>query len=110
MNNRVATFGARVLRLKISGYARFVQVKSYQVIYGIGEANVKVHPVNYDVLVNFIFRLSENGIGDVLKGEANDDGSEFDCRQLYNRFSKVKKIIITMSGFVNANHNTGQLY
>jgi 2-dehydro-3-deoxygluconokinase len=44
--------------------------------------------------------------GDVTKGHVEAAGYESVCRQLMARFPNAKKIIITLRGSVNADHNT----
>jgi 2-dehydro-3-deoxygluconokinase len=43
---------------------------------------------------------------DVFKGNINAAEYESVCKQLRNRFPKAQKIIITLRGSINANHNT----
>ena len=40
------------------------------------------------------------------KGEVNAAEFESVCRQLMDRFPRAKKVIITLRGSINANHNT----
>jgi 2-dehydro-3-deoxygluconokinase len=44
--------------------------------------------------------------GDVTSGHVEAKAYESVCRQLMNRFPKAKKVIITLRGSINANHNT----
>lgn len=44
--------------------------------------------------------------GDVTSGHVEATAYESVCRQLMSRFPKAKKVIITLRGSLNANHNT----
>ena len=41
-----------------------------------------------------------------MKGEVDAEGYESVCRKLKEKFPKAKKIIITLRGSINADHNT----
>ncbi|MDR3226395.1 MAG: sugar kinase [Prevotellaceae bacterium] len=60
-----------------------------------------------------VFGIKPEGF-DVLQTNGDVDVQEFEsvCRQLMNKFSRTKKVIITLRGSINANHNTwgGCLY
>jgi 2-dehydro-3-deoxygluconokinase len=58
------TFGEIMLRLAPPGFQRFVQARSFDVIYGGGEANVAVSVANYGLPVQYITRLPKNDVGD----------------------------------------------
>lgn len=64
MNKKTVTFGEVLLRLSPPDHLRFVQVRSFDVIYGGGEVNVAVSLANYGILVDFVTRLPENDIGE----------------------------------------------
>jgi 2-dehydro-3-deoxygluconokinase len=64
MMKNVVTFGEIMLRLSPPGCQRFVQARSFDVIYGGGEANVAASLANYGVPVEFVTRLPANEIGD----------------------------------------------
>lgn len=64
MKNKIVTFGEIMLRLSPPGYQRFSQARSFEVIYGGGEANVAVSLANYGLPVDFVTRLPQNDIGD----------------------------------------------
>ncbi len=64
MTKRVVTFGEIMLRLSPPGNLRFTQARSFDVIYGGGEANVAVSLANYGVPVDFVTRLPQNDIGE----------------------------------------------
>lgn len=62
--NRVITFGEILLRLSPPYYQRFIQTRSFDVIYGGSEANVAVSLANFDIPVEYITRVPKNEIGD----------------------------------------------
>ena len=64
MSKRVVTFGEIMLRLSPPGYQRFGQARSFDVVYGGGEANVAASVANYGIPVDFCTRLPKNDIGD----------------------------------------------
>jgi len=61
---RVVTFGEIMMRLSPPGFQRFGQARSFDVIYGGGEANVAVSLANYGIPVDYVTRLPENDLGD----------------------------------------------
>jgi len=61
---KIVTFGEIMLRLAPPGYQRFTQARSFNAIYGGGEANVAVSLANYGEEVEFVTRLPENDLGD----------------------------------------------
>ncbi len=64
MSGKVVTFGEIMLRLSPPNFKRFIQTRSFDVIYGGGEANVAVSLANYGIPVNYITKLPNNEIGD----------------------------------------------
>jgi len=64
MSKKIVTFGEIMLRLSPPGYQRFSQARSFDVIYGGGEANVAASLANYGLQVDFITRIPENDIGE----------------------------------------------
>ena len=58
------TFGEVMLRLSPPGYMRFGQARSFDVIYGGGEANVAVSLVNFGLRTEFVTRLPANALGE----------------------------------------------
>jgi 2-dehydro-3-deoxygluconokinase len=64
MSKKIVTFGEIMLRLSPPGYQRFSQARSFDVIYGGGEANVAVSLANYGLPVDFVSRIPRNDIGD----------------------------------------------
>jgi len=61
---KIVTFGEIMLRLSPPGFQRFVQARSFDVIYGGGEANVAASLANYGLPVEYVTRLPDNDIGD----------------------------------------------
>ncbi len=64
MLKRVVTFGEIMMRLAPPGFLRFGQARSFDVIYGGGEANVAVSLANYGIPVDYVTRLPENDLGE----------------------------------------------
>ena len=64
MSQRVVTFGEIMMRLSPSDHLRFKQARSFDVIYGGGEANVAVSLANYGIPVDYVTRLPDNDLGD----------------------------------------------
>ena len=64
MAKNVVTFGEIMLRLAPPGFQRFTQARSFDVIYGGGEANVAVTLANFGLPVEYVTRLPKNDIGD----------------------------------------------
>jgi 2-dehydro-3-deoxygluconokinase len=52
-----------------------------------------------------VFGIHPEGI-DVTKGKLEASAYESECRQLKLKFPKAKKVVITLRGSINANHNT----
>ena len=52
------------MRLAPPGFQRFTQARSFDVIYGGGEANVAVSLANFGLPVEYVTRLPKNDIGD----------------------------------------------
>jgi 2-dehydro-3-deoxygluconokinase len=64
MSKKVVTFGEIMIRLSPPGFLRFGQARSFDVIYGGGEANVAVSLANFGVPVDYVTRLPKNDLGD----------------------------------------------
>jgi len=60
----IVTFGEIMLRLSPPGFQRFVQARSFDVVYGGGEANVAASLANYGLPIEYVTRLPANEIGD----------------------------------------------
>ncbi len=52
-----------------------------------------------------VFGIKPEGV-DVTKGHVEAAAYESVCRQLVKRFPRAKKVIVTLRGSINANHNT----
>ncbi|MCD6518898.1 MAG: sugar kinase [Anaerolineae bacterium] len=63
MTKKVVTFGEIMMRLSPPGFLRFTQARSFDVIYGGGEANVAVSLANYGIPVDYVTRLPDNDLG-----------------------------------------------
>jgi len=61
---KIVTFGEIMLRLAPPGFQRFAQARSFEAIYGGGEANVAVSLANYGEEVEFVTRLPKNDLGE----------------------------------------------
>ncbi|MBN1641129.1 MAG: sugar kinase [Anaerolineae bacterium] len=61
---QVVTFGEIMMRLAPPGFTRFGQARSFDVIYGGGEANVAASLANYGIDVEYVTRLPANDLGD----------------------------------------------
>ena len=61
---KVVTLGEIMLRLSPPGFQRFVQARSFDVVYGGGEANVAASLAYYGLPVEYVTRLPANDIGD----------------------------------------------
>ena len=61
---KIVTFGEIMLRLAPPGVQRFTQARSFEAIYGGGEANVAVSLANFGEPVEFVTRLPRNDLGD----------------------------------------------
>ncbi len=64
MDKKVVTFGEIMMRLSPPGFQRFTQARSFDVIYGGGEANVAVALANFKIPVDYVTRLPANDLGD----------------------------------------------
>jgi 2-dehydro-3-deoxygluconokinase len=60
----VVTFGEIMLRLSPPGFLRFTQARSFEVIYGGGEANVAASLAQFGIPVDYVTRLPKNDIGE----------------------------------------------
>jgi len=64
MSKKVVTFGEIMMRLSPPGFLRFGQARSFDVIYGGGEANVAVSLANFGVSIDYVTRLPNNDLGE----------------------------------------------
>ena len=60
---KIVTFGEIMLRLSPPGFQRFIQARSFDVVYGGGEANVAASLANYGLDVEYVTRLPANDVG-----------------------------------------------
>jgi len=61
----IITFGEVMLRLAPPGFQRIIQARSFDVLFGGGEANVAASLANYGMPVEYVTRLPENDLGDL---------------------------------------------
>lgn len=61
---KVVTFGEIMMRLSPPGLLRFEQARSFDVIYGGGEANVAVALAHLGVPVDYVTRLPDSDLGE----------------------------------------------
>jgi len=64
MNEKILTFGEIMLRLSPPNFQRFIQARTFDAIYGGGEANVAVSLANYGLNVDYVTKLPNNKLGD----------------------------------------------
>lgn len=63
MNKKVVTFGEVMMRLNPPGFLRFVQARSFDVIYAGAEVNVAIALANLGIPTDFVTRLPKNDLG-----------------------------------------------
>lgn len=63
MSQKVLTLGEIMLRLSPPYFKRFSQARSFDVIFGGGEANVAVSLANFGIPVDYVTRLPNNDLG-----------------------------------------------
>jgi 2-dehydro-3-deoxygluconokinase len=61
---KVVTFGEIMLRLSAPGYLRIGQARSFDVLFGGGEANVSASLAGFGMATDFVTRLPKNELGD----------------------------------------------
>ena len=61
---KIVTFGEIMLRLSPPGQLRFGQARTFDVIYGGGEANVAVSLSNFGLETEFVTRVPANDLGE----------------------------------------------
>ena len=64
MGKKVVTFGEIMLRLSPPNYQRLIQVDSFDVTYGGGEANVSISLSNFGFDSYYVTKLPSNPLGD----------------------------------------------
>jgi len=75
---KVVTFGEIMLRLAPPGFQRFMQARSFDVLYGGGEANVAVSLANYGESAEFVTRLPKNELGEACLASLRSVGVHTD--------------------------------
>lgn len=63
MKEKIATFGEIMLRLSPPNFQRFIQARSFDAVFGGGEANVAVSLANFGFPVDYVTKLPFNEIG-----------------------------------------------
>lgn len=71
---KVVTFGEIMLRLAPPGMLRLWQARSFDAVYGGGEANVAVSLANFGVPVEYVTRLPDNEIGQACMRSIREHG------------------------------------
>ncbi len=61
---KIVTVGEIMMRLQPSGYKRFMQADSFDIVFGGGEANVAVSLAQFGEDVAFVTKLPRNAIAD----------------------------------------------
>ena len=74
MSKKIVTFGEIMLRLQTPDFQRFIQAKSYDAVFGGGEANVAVSMANYGMDAKFVTKIPKNPIGDACIAELRKYG------------------------------------
>lgn len=75
---KIVTFGEIMLRLAPPGFQRFTQARSFDALYGGGEANVAVSLANYGEVVEFVTRLPKHELGEACLGALRAAGVRVD--------------------------------
>ena len=75
---RFVTFGEIMLRLSPPGHERFVQSKTFNVIYAGGEANVAVSLAGYGLETSFVTKLPKHEIAQAALNELRRYGVSVD--------------------------------
>jgi 2-dehydro-3-deoxygluconokinase len=63
-DKKIVTFGEIMMRLSPPGFQRFTQARTFDVIYGGGEANVAASLANFGIPVDYVTRLPQNDLGE----------------------------------------------
>jgi 2-dehydro-3-deoxygluconokinase len=71
---KIVTFGETMLRLTPPGNQRFAQASSLEVIIGGAESNVAVSLVNFGMAAEFVTRLPQNDIAELVVNELRKHG------------------------------------
>ena len=86
---KIVTFGEIMLRLMPPGLQRLRRARSFDAVYGGGEANVAVSLANYGEGVQFVTRLPENDLGDACVAFLHQYGVGTKHPHLYQRPAMV---------------------
>lgn len=71
---KIVTFGETMLRLSPPGHQRFSQAASFDVVVAGAESNVAVSLANFGLPVEFVSRLPENDMADIVLREMRRHG------------------------------------
>jgi 2-dehydro-3-deoxygluconokinase len=71
---KIVTFGEIMLRLAPPGFQRFTQARTFEAVYGGGEANVAVSLANYGERAEFVTRLPKNELGEACRNSLRANG------------------------------------
>ena len=86
---KIVTFGEIMVRLGAPSPLRLSQCNQLDLSFAGAEANVAVSLANYGMDVEYITRLPKSV-----------------CSQMMQKFPNCKKMVVTLRGAINANHNT----
>ncbi|MBI4927646.1 MAG: sugar kinase [Anaerolineae bacterium] len=68
-----------MMRLQPPGFERFTQARSFNIVYGGGEANVAVSLANFGIRTRFVTRLPNNELGDACLNYIRQHGVSTDA-------------------------------
>ena len=74
MDKKVVTFGEIMMRLSPPGFLRFSQARSFDLVYGGGEANVAASLAGFGIPVDYVTRLPKNDLGDACMRFLREQG------------------------------------
>jgi 2-dehydro-3-deoxygluconokinase len=75
---KIVAFGEIMLRLAPPGFQRFTQARSFDVLYGGGEANVAVSLANYGEAAEFVTHLPRHELGEACLASLRSYGVRTD--------------------------------
>jgi 2-dehydro-3-deoxygluconokinase len=75
---KVVTFGEVMMRLSPPGFKKFIQTRSFDIIYAGAEANVAIALANFGMPVYFVTRLPKNDLGDACMNYIRQFGVDTD--------------------------------
>ncbi len=76
--SKIVTFGEIMLRLAPPGFQRFTQARSFEAVYGGGEANVAVSLAQFGENVEYVTRLPNTDLGDACLMSLRSHGIKTD--------------------------------